>query len=50
VGLAHGKLASWVDLVCSDRVVVVVDLDLAKMEAARLACHEAEVAVGTCKA
>jgi len=50
VGLAHGKLASWVDLACSDEVAVVVDLHVAKMEAARLACGEAEVAVGTCEA
>ncbi len=50
VGLACGKLALWVDLVHSDRVAVAVDLHVAKMEAARLACGEAEVAVRTCKA
>ncbi len=49
-GLAHGKLASWVDLVCSDGVMVAADLHMAKMEAARLACNEAEAAAGTCKA
>ncbi len=38
------------DLACSDRVAVVADLHMAKMEAARLAGSEAEVAVGTCKA
>ncbi len=50
VGLAHGESASWVDLACSDRVAVAVDLHMAKMEAARLACGEAEAAAGTCKA
>ncbi len=50
VGLARGKLASWVDLACSDGVAVVADLHVAKMEAARLACGEAEAVVGTCEA
>ncbi len=49
-GLACGESASWVDLVHSDGVVVVVDLHMVKMEAARLACGEAEAAVGTCEA
>ncbi len=49
-GLACGELASWVDLACSDGVAVVADLHVAKMEVARLACGEAEVAAGTCKA
>ncbi len=50
VGLAHGELVSWVDLACSDRVAVVADLHVAKMEVARLACGEAEAGVGTCEA
>ncbi len=50
VGLARGESVSWVDLVCSDRVAVAADLHVAKMEVARLACGEAEVAAGTCKA
>ncbi len=50
VGLARGKLASWVDLACSDRVAVAADLHMVKMEAARLACGEAEVAAETCEA
>ncbi len=33
-GLACGRLASWVDLVHSDRVAVVVDLHVVKMEVA----------------
>ncbi len=49
-GLVCGGWASWVDLAHSDRVVVVADLHVAKMEAARLACGEAEVAVGTWEA
>ncbi len=49
-GLARGESASWVDLAHSDGVAVAVDLHVAKMEAARLACSEAEAAVGTCKA
>jgi len=49
-GLAHGESASWVDLAHSDGVAVVVDLHMVKMEAARLACGEAEVAAGTCEA
>jgi len=31
-------------------VAVVADLHVAKMEAARLACGEAEAAAGTCEA
>ncbi len=50
VGLACGKSASWVDLARSDGVAVVVDLHVAKMEAARLVCDEAEAAAGTCEA
>ncbi len=50
VGLACGELASWVDLAHSDGVAVAADLHVAKMEAARLACSEAEAAVGTCEA
>ncbi len=50
VGLARGELASWVDLAHSDGVAVVADLHMAKMEAARLACSEAEAAAGTCEA
>jgi len=50
VGLAHGKSALWVDLARSDGVAVVADLHVAKMEAARLACGEAEVVAGTCEA
>ena len=50
VGLACGESVSWADLACSDGVVVVADLHVAKMEAARLVCSEAEVAAGTCKA
>jgi len=38
VGLAHDKSASWVDLAHSDRVVVVVDLHVAKIEAAMGLC------------
>ncbi len=49
-GLARGKSVLWVDLVHSDGVAVAADLHVAKMEAARLACSEAEVAAGTCKA
>ncbi len=49
-GLARGKLVSWVDLARSDGVVVAADLHVAKMEAARLACGEAEAAAGTCEA
>ncbi len=49
-GLARGKSASWVDLVCSDGVAVAVDLHVVKMEAARLVCSEAEAVAGTCKA
>jgi len=49
-GLAHGKLALWVDLACSDRVAVVADLHMIKMEVARLVCSEAEAVVGTCEA
>ena len=49
-GLARGESALWVDLARSDGVAVAVDLHMAKMEAARLAGSEAEVAVGTCKA
>ncbi len=48
VGLACGKSALWVDLACSDGVVA--DLHVVKMEAARLACSEAEVVAGTCEA
>ncbi len=33
-GLACGELVLWVDLAHSDRVAVVVDLHVAKMEAA----------------
>ncbi len=33
-GLAHGESALWADLACSDGVAVVVDLHVAKMEAA----------------
>ena len=50
VGLACGELASWADLACSDGVAVVADLHVVKMEAARLACSEAEVVAGTCEA
>jgi len=50
VGLAHGGLALWVDLVHSDRVAVVVDLHVVKIEVARLVCSEAEAVVGTCEA
>src|SRR6266702_3618976 len=46
-GLACGKSASWVDLAHSDGVAVAADLHMAKMEAARLACGEAEAAAGT---
>jgi len=49
-GLACGRSVSWVDLACSDGVAVAADLHMAKMEAARLACSEAEVGAGTCKA
>ena len=49
-GLARGESALWVDLARSDGVAVVADLHMAKMEAARLACGEAEAAAGTCKA
>ena len=49
-GLAHGESVSWVDLVRSDGVVVAADLHMAKMEAARLECSEAEVVAGTCEA
>ena len=49
-GLAHGELASWVDLACSDGVAVAADLHVTKMEAARLVCGEAEAAVETCEA
>ncbi len=38
------------DLAHSYGVAVMADLHVAKMEAARLACDEAEVAVGTCEA
>ncbi len=50
VGLACGESASWVDLVHSDGVAVVVDLHMAKMEVARLVCSKAEAVVGTYKA
>jgi len=50
VGLACGESVSWVDLAHSDRVAVVADLHVVKMEAARLVCGKAEVAAGTCKA
>ena len=49
-GLARGESASWVDLARSDGVAVAADLHVAKMEAARLACGEAEAAAGTCEA
>ena len=48
-GLARGESASWVDLACSEGVAVAVDLHVVKMEVVRLACSEAEAAVGTCK-
>ena len=38
VGLACGKSVSWADLAHSDRVAVVVDLHVAKMEAATGLC------------
>ncbi len=37
-------------ILCSDGVAVAADLHMVKMEAARLACGEAEAAAGTCEA